>query len=180
MLGTILEAPINTLIGVTSGDAQDARVILAEKSRELQTRGWGFNSESAMRLAPDAFTGEIHLPLNCIEVDTTAHDQSLDLVQRGFRLYDRKNHTYSIGRSVLVDMTVLLPFEELPETARKYIAVRACLTFQNRSVGSSTLAHLTTEDETIARHNFLRAMGKSGDYNIFKNPGMQRMLRRGR
>ena len=178
MLGTILEAPINSLLGISSGDAHVAVTILAEKSLELQSRGWPFNTEVAMRLAADAFTGEVILPTNCMEVDTTGEDKGLDLVARGNRLYDRRNHTYKIGKSVIVDMTILLPFDELPETARKYIAVLACIAFQARQVGSTYLDAFTTRDEVIARRGFLRAMGKSGDYNIFNSPDMQRMLRR--
>lgn len=179
MLGTILEAPINTLIGVESLDAQKAISILAEVSRGLQTPGWNFNTEVAFSLAPDAFTGEIILPANCIDVDSTdIGSQTLDLVQRGNRLYDRRNATYSIGQTVKVDMTVLLPFDELPEVARSYIAVKACRVFQKRGVGSTTLDGFTAEDENTAMKAFKRVMGKSGDHNIFNSPDMQRMRRR--
>lgn len=178
MLGTILEAPINTLIGVTSLDAQTAINYLAEVSRAVQQHGWHFNTEVGMTLAPDAFTGEIPLPTNCLSVDSTAEDQGLDVVQRGKRLYDRVNHTYAIGKPVKVDMTVLLPFDELPEVARRLISVKACRLFQARAVGSTALEAFTEKDEREAQRAFDRVVGKNADHNIFNSPDMQRMLRR--
>ena len=178
MLGTIMEAPINTLQGVESLDAQKAIAVLAEVSRLLQSEGWNFNTEVAMPLAQDAFTGEITLPGNCISVDPTDTDAALDLVQRGNRLYDRANHTYVIGKSVKVDMTVLLSFDELPEVARKYIAVMASRVFQKRQVGSTTLDGFTAEDENKAMRAFKRVMRSTTNPNIFNSPDQQRMRRR--
>jgi hypothetical protein len=66
----------------------------------------------------------------------------------------------------------------LPETARRYIAVRACRLFQKRQVGSTTLATFTAEDERDAMNSFKRSLGRNADHNIFNSPDMQRMLRR--
>lgn len=57
MLATIMEAPINTLLGAESLDAQRAITTLAEVSRDLQQTGWNFNTEVAFPLLPAAFTG---------------------------------------------------------------------------------------------------------------------------
>jgi Tail tubular protein len=176
MLGTILEAPINSLLGVESLDAQVAIDILAEKSRALQMTGWNFNTEEAYPLAPDAFTGEVSLPLNTLSADPS--DPLDDLVQRGARLYDRANHTYAIARSVKVDITFLLPFNEMPEAARRYVSVMACRTFQKRQVGSTTLDAFTEDDEKQARLAFKRVMGSSSEPNIFNSQDMRQKMRR--
>lgn len=177
MLGTILEAPVNSLLNVGSLDAQRAINTLAEVSRDLQAQGWNFNTEEELRLLATA-SGEILLPLNCISVDTSGPDKDLDLIQRGGRLYDRTAHTFAIGRPVTVDMTVLLAFDELPEPARRYIAVLACRMFQRRSVGSTTLDAFSDTDETRARMAFKRSVKGTATLNIFDSPDMQRMLRR--
>lgn len=177
MLGTIMEAPVNSLLNVGSLDAQRAIDTLAETSRDLQAQGWNFNTEKELRLLPTA-AGEILLPLNCISVDPSGPDKALDLIQRGTRLYNRKEHTFTIGRPVTVDMTVLLPFDELPEAARRYIAILACRTFQRRSVGSNALDAFSDTDETRARMAFRRSVKATDTLNIFDSPDMQRMLRR--
>lgn len=178
MLGTIGEAPVNSLLGVTSLDTAIAINVLAENSRDVQSRGHHFNTEKAMKLTPDAFSGEIVVPVNAVDIDSVGEDSSIDVALRGRRLYDCRNHTFRFTRAVKVDMVVLLPFDELPEAARRYISVRACRVFQKRQVGSTTLAGFTAEDERDALMSFRRSLGRNSDHNIFNSPDMQRMLRR--
>lgn len=178
MLGTIGEAPVNTLIGVTSLDTAIAINTLAEISRDIQSKGHHFNTDKGLKLQPGAFTGEIEVPINCVDIDTVDPDGSIDVILRGRRLYDRVNHTFKFTAPVTVDMVVLLPFGELPESARRYISVRACRVFQKRQVGSTTLATFTAEDEREALMSFRRSLGRNADHNIFNSPDMRRMLRR--
>ena len=177
MLATIMEAPVNSLVGVTSLDAAAASRILAEVSRAVQAPGHHFNREYGYPLAPDPVSGEIRLPHNCLSVDS-CRASGLDLVQRGWRLYDRANHTYRVAVNVQADMTVLLAFEELPEAARRYISVRACRVFQKRMAGSQTLDGFTQEDEAFARLDFIRSLTRAEDLNFFDNPETQRLLAR--
>lgn len=178
LLGTVLEAPVNTLLGTTSADAQRAIAVLSEVSREIQQDGYNFNSEKGYTLAPDAFTGEIPLPLNCLNVDSVQQDAGIDVVARGKRLYDRVKHTYRFDRSITVDMTVLLPFDELPEAVRRYITIRAARVFQKRTLGDGSLDAFTAQDEALAWRSFRRVVGRNSDHNIFNAPDMQQMLRR--
>jgi Tail tubular protein len=178
MLGTIGEAPVNTLVGVTSLDTSIAINTLAEVSRDVQSKGHHFNTDKALKLQPGAFTGEIEVPINCVDIDTTGPDADVDVILRGRRLYDRVNHTFKFTQPLTVDMVVLLQFNDLPETARRYIAVRACRLFQKRQVGSTTLEAFTKDDEREAMNSFKRSLGRNADHNIFNSPDMQRMLRR--
>src|SRR5690606_10721927 len=118
-------------------------------------------------LVPTAFDKEIILPGNCLRVDTVGFDKGVDVAQRGNRLYDRQKHTYKFDKSLTVDMVVLLPFEELPEAARYYIAVRAARVFQARSVGSESLYQFTAQDEQLALVDLKKAEGVTGDHNMF-------------
>jgi hypothetical protein len=45
MLNTIGEAPVNTLVNMTSVDASSALSILNSVNREVQSQGWFFNTE---------------------------------------------------------------------------------------------------------------------------------------
>lgn len=180
MLATIQEAPINTLTGVGSLDAQKAIDTLAEVSRDLQTPGWNFNTEVDLPLPQDAFTGEIALPRNTLSVEAVDFPHTLDLVQRGTKLYDRIGHTFALpqGTAVKATLVVLLAFEDLPEAARRYISIRSCRLFQKRQVGSTSLDAFTAEEEQNALRTFKRVMGATANPNIFNSPDMQRMLRR--
>jgi hypothetical protein len=167
MLGTIGESPVSSLAGDQSMvDVALARQVLREVATQVQEEGWHFNTEIRWPLQPTADTKEILLPANCIQVDTSGYDASLDVVARGNRLYDRLKRSYEFDRTVTVDMVVLLEFPLIPQAGRHYIAIRAARVFQQRMVGSETLAHFTERDELRARAALRKLDANTADYNI--------------
>lgn len=167
MLGTIGEAPINSLDAATGVvDAVTARSILAEVSVQVQEEGWHFNTDYEFTLTPDVTNGYIYVPGNAIEVDTSPYSRDYDVAIRGNKLYDRGNKTYVFDAPIKADMTLLLEFEELPQAARHYITVRAARIFQNRVVGSQTLQAFTAQDEAFAIRALRRYDARTADYNI--------------
>ena len=149
LLSTIGEAPITTLEGPLPHDVATAVNTFNEVLREIQMEGWHFNTEDnyTLPLTPE---GEILLAANLIRVSFTDPD-STDVIKRGGRLYDRANHTYQFGAPLSGTVTFLLPFEEIPETIKWYITVRAARRFQERTVGSSELQKFNAQDEIFAR-----------------------------
>ncbi len=180
ILSVIGESPISSTSEISSvADAVIAQSILSEVSRQVQTKGWHFNTDKEITLSPDTFSGEITVSTNCLRVDPAGDDRELDLVHRGTRLYDRTLHTYNIAKQVKVDMVVLLPFTELPQAARQYITVKAARVFQSRTVGSEALYQFTALDEKDAMIDLKKAEGITGDYNILTgNATVFRSLRR--
>lgn len=144
-------------------------------SKELQERGWSFNTEEGMRLNPD-FEGYIQLPDNVLRVDPT--DVRSSLVQRGLRLYDKVKHTFKFTQGVNVVMVVELPFEELPEAARAYIKFRAKRLFQNDLMGDPTLHQIQTPEEKDAWARLEQMESESADHNIFDNYDLADWIRR--
>ena len=146
LLATIGESPVNSL---TSGliEASLAEQTLDNVSRDMQSMGWTFNTDLTFKLTPDA-NSEITLPANCIHVDTTSLRKSstTDLVQRGSRMYDRIKNTYEITETIEVDIVVLLSFEEMPETARRYVTIKAARILQDRVLGSEILHSFNAVD----------------------------------
>ena len=167
MLLSIGESPINTLDGALPADALIATQILGRVSREIQSQGWHFNSETAVPLTPDV-NGFVTLPSNVARVDINqGYHPSLDCIQRGLKLYNRSDHTYVFSLdTVYVDIVYLLAFTDLPETARKFIIIRAGRKFQDQVVGSGTLHDFTQEDEMWAKIDMENAEAESADYNI--------------
>lgn len=180
ILSVIGESPISSTSEISSvADAVTAQSILSEVSRQVQTKGWHFNTDKEITLSPDTYSGEITVPTNCLRVDSSGSDREVDVVHRGTKLYDRSKHTYNIAKQVVVDMVVLLPFTELPQAARHYITIKAARIFQARTVGSEALYQFTASDERDALIDLKKAEGVTGDYNILTgNPTVFRSLRR--
>ena len=146
-LENISQAPVSTISGDLGVDTQTALNFVRKVTRELQTAGWYWNTEKNYPLTPSG-SGDILLPANTLSVDTTGVSSALDLVARGRRLYDRTNHTYTFTDTVYVELTVGLSFEELPETARRYISMRAARLFQDRIEGQADAGD--SQDELTA------------------------------
>jgi hypothetical protein len=167
MLSAIGEAPVSSL---SSGliEAEIAETILNTVDREVQSMGWHFNTELNKSFAQDT-NGQIILPADILQADATLVANSPDLVQRGLKMYDRKNHTFNIGVNVGLDVVVQLEFTDVPEVAKRYMVLRATRIFQDRVVGSATLHGFHERDENRALME-LREFDKSADDdNIFDN-----------
>ena len=176
MLSTIGESPVNAVEDTGNVDVVIARQILQSVSREVQARGWHFNTEKNYTITPDS-AGYLVLPNTVLKVDTVYPDCSKDVVVRGSRLYDREKHTYVFTDAVKVDMTILLAFDELPEVARNYVTIRASRIFQERVVGSDTLHAFNSQDEARAMVSLMEYEADTADLNILSgNYSVYRIL----
>ena len=176
MLSTIGESPVNAVEDTGNVDVVIARQILQTVSREVQARGWHFNTEKNYTITPDS-AGYLVLPNTVLKVDTVYPDSSKDVVVRGSRLYDREKHTYVFTDAVKVDMTILLTFDELPEVARNYATIRASRIFQERVVGSDTLHAFNSQDEARAMVSLMEYEADTADLNILSgNYSVYRIL----
>lgn len=178
MLTSIGESPINTL-GSGLQEAEIAEVVLDNVSRDVQSAGWHFNTEIRYNLARNS-SNEITLPTNAIKVDKTniLREYDMDVVERGRKLYDRIGNKYTFDNDIEVNMVVLLPFEELPETARRYITLKSARVYQQRMIGSETLSRQLMMDEQQAFLALREAEAEASDYNIFDNYDTYRALDR--
>ena len=169
MLGYVTEAPVNSIANTTSlpPSAALAKGVIDEVSREVQQDGWHFNTAQDYKLEANA-SNKFVLPDNVLQVDTV--DTTYDVVQRGTTLFDRKNYTDVFTEEELkVNITFLLEYEELPEQARRYIALKSSLMFANRLVGSREIEALIYRDEIRAKAAMEEAEGNNSDRTIFDN-----------
>lgn len=180
MLRSIGQGTINTLGTSESVDAENAKTQIHETSREVQERGWWFNKEANYELLVDQ-DGNIPLPANCLQFSPAPLWRGL--VERGGRLYDTRTHTYEFPAGTVVKGTVVffLPFDELPQAARTYIARKAGREFQIGAVGSDLLYRFTKEMEDEALAALTRAHLRAEQPNaITDHPATYRTARGGR
>ena len=167
MLGHIGESPVNSISDTNAlpVSAATAISVLDEISREVQTEGWHFNTEIDVILPVN--NNAISVPDDVIQID--AKDKSVDIVQRGSTLFDRKSNSSTFSNDLKVNLVRLLDFTSLPETARRYITLRASRVFQGRMVGSRELEALIARDEFVARSRLEESDYGSSDRTIFDN-----------
>jgi len=185
MLTTIGEQPIGNLNDKAGlQDASIAQDILHNTSRQVQSRGWIFNTDLQKVMSPDNSvadgSGKIKVDTNVLRIDTTSKVRSnkTDVIERAGYLYDREKNTNLFSDSVTVDYVTFLPFDSLPESARRYIAVKSARIFHDRVVGSGELHNFFQQDELQAWGDLLEYQSETGDFNIFDDYDTFRVLDR--
>ena len=180
MLSAIGEAPVSSLENTELEDVAVAKNILNETIVDVQTTGYNFNTEYNFKINPDT-SGNINVPNNAVYCDVsnrgTTSDKDLGL--RGERLYDRENQTFTFTDAVYVDLILILPWDDLPQPARRYCTVKAARRYQNRVFGSDTLNGFTNVDENEALVVMEQADSRSEDANVLtRNYGVFKILSR--
>lgn len=180
MISVIGESPVNTLSGtsvpVTVTQAVHA---LDETSKAIQSEGWHFNTEYDYPLVPDAITSKITLPVNTLKVDLDPElNTDTDAVQRGLKLYDRKNHRETWTKDLKAIITFELEFEELPEQFRHYISVKSARIFAARFLGSREIEGFALRDEIEAKARAIESDSENADRTIFDHYSVLRVLDR--
>lgn len=168
ILATVGESPVNTLDNPGVSVASLAQTMLHDVSRTVQSIGFHCNYEEEYPLVPDV-NGFIYIPNNTLKID--ASDKTMDIVQRGNRLYDRRKdkHTFIFTEPVKVDIVFFLAFSDLPQVIRKYITVKAGREFQAKFLSSDIIHRLTERDEMEALYNLQDEEIFCEDFSIFNS-----------
>jgi hypothetical protein len=179
MLSNVGEAPVNSLSGSLTADVRLAQNILDEVSRDVQSAGWHFNTEKDVPLAPNS-ENRVELSDGVARVDLEGDniDSSYDVVVRGSQLYNRKDRTYTFTATKKYTVTYMLDWGQLPESARRYIMIRAARIYQDRLVGSETLSAFSRSDEQGALFSLRDYEMETADYSVFDNWDVARIIDR--
>lgn len=174
VIGVIGETPVSN-VNSTHPTAQSALLTITRVSKQFQLRGWWFNKEECLVLSPNS-SGEVIVPSTTLKIDPV--DTRSKLVKRGTRLYDPRNHTYNIGVAVTVDLVLLLPTDELPESAAAYLMHKAAYDFYVADDGDEMKAKLLLLEEQKSYAALKAEQLQMSDVNA-KNRPVTALLRAG-
>jgi len=173
ILSTIGEAPLNTLSGSLPVDGTIAKNVLSEVAREVQSQGWHFNTHTNVTLTRNT-DNKIPLANNVVRVEIDPRKYSkgdYNIVQRDTFLYNLAKNEETFDKDFEnVTVVYLLPFNEIPEQAKRYITIRSARIFHDRTLGANTLHKFSQEDELKALSILKQAESLTGDYTIFDTP----------
>ena len=166
MLAAIGEAPVNSLTGTVPVDVRIAQSTLTEVNKQVQSEGWSFNTEIDVTLTRNA-SNNVVLGTDVLRVDAQTHDHpSIDAIQRGLKLYDRKNNTFIFDEDLKCTVVYFRSFDELPEQARSYMTIKAARIFVDRFVSDQSLRTYTEGDEIRARSVLMETDLSNADHNM--------------
>lgn len=180
IIGVVGEAPLNTLENTAfTSDATVAVRLLDQVSRETQTVGWSFNTDTDYTFTKDG-AGHVFVPANLLRL---AFDRNQwtnpDPVLRGRQFYDRKNKTFVFSKDLKAQQVVWeLDWDDLPESCRHYITIRAARQFADKQGGGSDVHAYTEMNEVEAKRDFERDQSEDRKLNIFSAPGVNFIVNR--
>lgn len=165
MLNCVGESPVNSIEVTGFADVYIAKSVLLEISRAVQEEGWYFNRDEEYPLLRNA-SNRLAVPPNALRIDATDEYAHLKVVQRGAYLYSKDERSFTFDEDIEVNVVWFFPWNDLPESARRYILIRAARVFQARQLGSDTQHKFSEAEEFSARANMNSAEGEVADYNV--------------
>lgn len=165
LLAAAGESRIDSLEATGFAEVAAAKAKLDEVSREVQQVGWVFNTEERFPLTRD-LSGFITLPGNVLKLVITS---APEVIQRGTKLYDKQSHSYKHSKDHEGTIVFLLSWNELPQSARHYIMVKAARMHQMETFGSDSLYAYSEKQEAEALKAFQETEGETGQYNMFSD-----------
>ena len=169
MLTFIGESPVNSLSDSSGvGDLPVAEQLLDEIDREVQSQGWHFNTVFDVVTSPDATSKEIVLSHNVVKADVKPGVYpDTDITLRNNKLFNRSKNTFEFTTDLKLTMVSLLPWDDIPEAARRYISLRAARVLQDRQVGSRELTEIGIREEDVALAALREYDSEGADYSVF-------------
>ena len=166
ILTAIGSSPVNSLEDDANADVINARSMLYRVSREVQSKGYLFNTEYEVELLPDFYTKKIQFPNSFIRVI----GNSGNYVRRDGFFFDLTERTFKFPDGITLSTLVReVNFEDLPEAARKMITARAARIFQARYLSAQELDAELQLAESQAQGDLLDYELETSGYNIYSN-----------
>lgn len=165
MLQAVGSTPVSSLTVSVDADVTNALAVLHETSKEVQSQGWDFNTDTRYSMAR-TIEGHYLVPDNMLACDVSEWHPAVRATYRAGKLWDQRKHTFVWDVDLTFNVTWFFAFEELPEAARHYITMKAARKFQARVLGSSSLGKFTEQDELEARSIFIDAEALDANHNI--------------
>jgi len=145
-LGASGVSPVTTYDS-THPDVLIVDPVINKVSKQVQKKGWWFNTDYKLGLLPDV-NGKVLIPATTLKIDPS--DTTLPYTKRGNYLYDPVLHTFALSKTVEVNIVWLLDIADLPESAALYILERVVHEFYVNDDGDMQKAKVMEDRKKMA------------------------------
>ena len=166
LLAAVGEAAVSSLETATTVDVTQAKNLISNINREVQQKGWHFNTEWDVVLSLDS-DSRIPLGTSVLSVYSPTKLTTIRGREGSPFLYDLDNNTFIWTTSINDAVTItLLDFEDIPQTARQYITTKAARVFQEEIVGQVSAETVNRQEEAEAYADLLDDEGERSGFNV--------------
>lgn len=164
ILSAIGEPPVSSLDAEANADVANARRILANQNRRVQSQGWTFNIEEGVTLIPDVFSKLIKYLPTYLRVSSTSGKTTY--IKRGEFLYDTTQQTDIFEGSLQVNLIQLRDYDEMPWVFRDLIVTKAARQFNMRFFGDDSVEIKLSQEEQEAQIKVMEYELDFGNFNM--------------
>ena len=155
MLAAIGEAAVSSLETATTVEVTQAKNLLSNINREVQQKGWHFNTEWDVSLSRDA-DNRIPIGSSVLSVYVESELTTIRGIDGQMFLYDLDNNTFTWTKNLTKAVTItLLDFQTAPQTLRQYVTAKASRVFQEEVVGQTSAERVNRLEESEAYADLL-------------------------
>ncbi len=166
LLAAVGEAAVSSLETATTVDVTQAKNLISNINREVQQKGWHFNTEWDVILSLDS-DSRIPLGTTILSIYSPSKLTTIRGREGSPFLYDLSNNTFTWTASVNDAVTItLLDFEDIPQTARQYITTKAARIFQEEIIGQVSAEAVNRQEEVEAYADLLDDEGERSGFNV--------------
>lgn len=175
MLGHIGEAPVNTLENSENTDVATAVKILERINRQVQSRGWSFNTVEETTLNPDIYSNTIPWQDDILYIVGT---DGTKYIRKGDNLYDFDNQTETFTGQIEVEIIREVDFEYMPYPARSYIIAKASRLFNSQTLNDPDIAQELQVEEQEAWARLQEYELELNDWTMYDLQNVQELMAR--
>ena len=166
LLAAIGESAVSSLETATTVDVTQAKNLLSNINREVQQKGWHFNTEWDVVLSLDS-DSRIPLGISILSIYSPTKLTTIRGREGSPFLYDLDNNTFTWETSINDAITItLLDFEDIPQTARQYITSKAARIFQEEIIGQVSAESVNRQEEVEAYADLMDDEGERSGFNV--------------
>ena len=166
LLAAVGEAAVSSLETATTVDVTQAKNLLSNINREVQQKGWHFNTEWDVVLSLDS-DNRIPLGTTVLSIYSPSKLTTIRGREGSPFLYDLDNNTFTWTASINDAVTItLLDFEDIPQTAIQYITTKAARIFQEEIIGQVSAEAVNRQEEVEAYADLLDDEGERAGFNV--------------
>ena len=166
LLAAIGEAAVSSLETATTVDVTQAKNLLSNINREVQQKGWHFNTEWDVILSLDS-DSRIPLGTSILSIYSPTKLTTIRGREGSPFLYDLDKNTFTWEASVNDAVTItLLDFEDIPQTARQYITTKSARIFQEEIIGQVSAEAVNRQEEVEAYADLMDDEGERSGFNV--------------
>ena len=188
-IGKLPVSNLGSAIGSNSLSGLVERMI-DSADRELQARGWHFNSKRNVQLTANAdgriIISTIGGPREIFQIDSDAEDAHIDVVRRDSILFNLTDNTDQISSlkvqySYKVDLTVDSGNDPVaPESFRNWVVAKAARRFDRAYNKEDRMMQVLMAEEQLAQSNFFREEMRNADVRVLDTEDMAQIRGRRR